>query len=123
MSFRISGVDHVQLAGPPGCEDRARWFFAEVLGMEELVKPPALQARGGVWFRCGAHQLHIGIEPDFRPAQKAHPAFRVEDLAALKTRLRDAKVAFQEDALLPEAERIYVDDPFGNRLEFLQPAR
>ena len=121
MWFGIAEIDHVQLAGPPGCEERARRFFGEILGMEELPKPPALQARGGVWFRCGAHQLHIGIEKEFRPARKAHPAFRVEDLKALRTRLRASGIAFQEDDLLPGADRIYVDDPFGNRLEFLEP--
>ena len=120
--FRIAGIDHVQLAGPPGCEDRARWFFGEVLGMAELPKPEALRARGGVWFACGKHQLHIGIEPEFQPAWKAHPAIRVQGLAGLKARLSQAGMRFAEDTLLPDAARTYVDDPFGNRLEFVEPA-
>jgi len=117
---KILGVDHVQLAAPPGSEQQARRFFSGILGMEELPKPPALRGRGGVWFRCGSHQLHIGIEKDFTPATKAHPAFAVKDLAALRHRLHAASIEIVEDEALLEAERFYVTDPFGNRLEFLE---
>jgi catechol 2,3-dioxygenase-like lactoylglutathione lyase family enzyme len=119
VAFRISGIDHVQIAGPPGCEAKARWFFGEVLAMEEIAKPAALQARGGVWFRCGEQQLHVGVEADFHPARKAHPAIRVQALPDLTQRLLQAGIKFQEDSLLMDGRRIYVDDPFGNRLEFI----
>ena len=114
----ISGLDHVQLACPPGGEGEARAFYGGLLGLPEIEKPEPLRARGGVWFECGAHQLHLGVEEDFRPARKAHPALRVAsaaDLRALAERLGD--VRWDED--LPGFERFYVDDPFGNRLEVL----
>jgi len=105
-------LDHVQLAAPPGCEAEARRFFGELLGMREVEKPPALAARGGVWFE----HLHIGVEEGFRPARKAHPAFAVDDLDALASQLGD--VTWDEE--LPGRRRFYAQDPWGNRLEFLQ---
>jgi len=116
----IQGIDHVQLAAPPGCEPQARWFFGEVLGMTELEKPEELARRGGCWFACGDQQLHIGVESDFRAAKKAHPAFRVRSLISLKTRLNAYKIAFREDESNPEVKRIFVEDPWGNRLEFVE---
>jgi hypothetical protein len=114
------GLDHVQLAAPPGCETLARKFFVEALGMTELPKPPALQARGGIWLRCGMHQLHIGVQKDFTPATKAHPAIRVMDMNALRVRLQTHKVPIIEDDAIAGFDRFYVIDPFGNRLEFLE---
>ncbi|HXD56870.1 MAG TPA: hypothetical protein VN606_03085 [Thermoleophilaceae bacterium] len=116
----IAGLDHVQLACPPGGEDQARAFYGGLLGLPEIEKPEPLRARGGVWFECGAHQLHVGVEDDFRPARKAHPALRVASTAqlrALAERLGD--VRWDDD--LPGFQRFYVDDPFGNRLELLTP--
>ena len=105
-------IDHVQLAAPPGCEDEARGFFGELLGLREVEKPASLAARGGVWFE----QLHIGVEEDFRPARKAHPAFVVDDLDALAARIGEVRW----DDALPGVRRFYADDPWGNRLEFLE---
>ncbi len=119
--MRITGIDHVQLAMPPGREAEARHFYAETLGIPERTKPANLIARGGCWFECGALRLHLGVEPEFRPARKAHPAFLVEDLAALRTRLEAAGHATREDEPLAGYRRFYADDPFGNRLEFLEP--
>lgn len=116
-------IHHVLLAAPPGSEAEARRFFGELLGWREIPKPPNLARRGGVWFELGVQQLHVGIEAEFRPAEKAHPAFEVEDLAALRERLRAAGVATWEDEPYPGRERFYVRDPFGNRLEFLGPER
>jgi len=114
----ITGLDHVQLACPVGAEDDARAFYGGLLGLSEIEKPEPLRGRGGVWFECGAHQLHLGVEEDFRPARKAHPALRVAspaELRALADRLGD--VRWDED--LPGFQRFYVDDPFGNRIEVL----
>jgi catechol 2,3-dioxygenase-like lactoylglutathione lyase family enzyme len=116
----IVGIDHVQIAAPPGCEARARWFFGEVLQMEELEKPPELARRGGCWFRCGTQQLHIGVEPDFRPARKAHPALRVKSMVVLKTALNSYKIPFRGDTANPGVKRIFIEDPWGNRLEFME---
>ncbi len=114
----------MQLAAPPGCEEEARAFFGSLLGLEELPKPEALRCRGGVWFRCGAQELHIGIEHDFAPALKAHPAFRVEGLDALRMRLERGGTATRvEEAAVPGIKRFYAADPFGNRLEFLEASR
>lgn len=107
---------------PAGEEPVARRFYGEVLGLEELQKPPLLAARGGVWFGSGAVQIHLGVEPDFRPARKAHPAVRVEDLDGLAARIEAAGHEVVTDDHLPGYRRFYVADPFGNRLEFLEPA-
>ncbi|MFP7170090.1 VOC family protein [Terribacillus sp. 7520-G] len=120
MEFFLKQLDHVQLACPRGSEDQARQFFVDVLDFEEIEKPATLQARGGVWFSCNAITVHMGVEEPFSPARKAHPAFEVEGLASLRRHLSDHSVDFIDDEDLPGADRIYVDDPFGNRLEFLE---
>jgi enamine deaminase RidA (YjgF/YER057c/UK114 family) len=118
----FQGIDHVQLAAPPGCEPEGRRFFGEMLGLVELPKPAALAVRGGLWFQCGAQQIHIGIEKDFRPAKKAHAAFRLTDeesMQALKARLQAAGVLTRDDREIEDSERFFADDPWGNRLEFV----
>lgn len=120
MKFHFLGVDHVQLAAPKGCEEKAREFFGGLLGWEEIPKPEELRKRGGVWFQCGNHQVHIGVEENFQPAKKAHPAFHVKDLTALKERLIANGVSVKDDELLEGAVRFYAEDPFGNRMEFLE---
>lgn len=120
MYHRHLTLDHVQIAGPAGCEPAARAFYGGLLGLRELDRPAALHNQGGLWFACGALQLHIGIDPDFRPARKAHAAFRVPEFEALKMRLRDAGYEIVEDFVLPEVERFFSYDPWGNRLEFLR---
>ena len=112
-------LDHVQLAMPAGGEDTARAFYADLLGLPETVKPPNLAARGGVWFRHGPIEVHLGIEADFRAARKAHPAFRVSDLDGLRQLLLAAGVEVADDDQLPGERRFYAADPFGNRLEFM----
>jgi catechol 2,3-dioxygenase-like lactoylglutathione lyase family enzyme len=124
MSDRIVGLDHVQVAAPPACEEEARRFYGRFLGLEELAKPPLLAARGGVWFRLGAHELHVGVEDDFTPATKAHPAFCVDSGEALEeiaARLQDAgvDVAWADPAEIPGTSRFHVHDPWGNRLELV----
>jgi catechol 2,3-dioxygenase-like lactoylglutathione lyase family enzyme len=114
----IEAIDHVQLAAPAGCEEEARRFFGELCGLEEVPKPEPLAGRGGVWFRCGHQELHVGVEQQFSPSRKAHPAFRVgtaADLQVLAERI--GEVRWDDD--LPGYERFYASDPFGNRLEFL----
>lgn len=118
--MEITGLDHVQVAAPRGCEEAARKFYGELLGLPEIVKPPALAARGGVWFRAGAQQLHIGVEADFAPARKAHPAFAVDDLDALAAQLETGNVTVTWDDSIPDVRRGFVFDPWGNRLELLQ---
>jgi catechol 2,3-dioxygenase-like lactoylglutathione lyase family enzyme len=115
----LEAIDHVQLAAPPGCEEEARRFFRDLLGLQELEKPEPLRSRGGAWFRVGAQELHIGVDPSFAPARKAHPAFTVRSYDALRERLRAAGVAVVDDDALPGVRRCYVDDPFGNRIELI----
>jgi len=115
----LDGIDHVQLAAPPGCETDARRFFGELLGLEELEKPESLRARGGAWFRVGSQQLHVGVEPEFAPARKAHPAFAVSRYDELVARLGAAAVTVVEDASIPGVRRCYVEDPWGNRIELV----
>jgi len=119
--MRIESIDHVQLAMPVGEESAARLFYANVLGIPEVVKPPHLAKRGGCWFERGALKVHLGVEPDFRPAKKAHPAFIVTDLAGMIARLEAAGYSVAEDEPLEGYNRRYVEDPFGNRIEFMEP--
>lgn len=120
--MKIAGIDHVQLAMPRGREDDARAFYRDILGMDEIPKPAILAARGGVWFAAGDRQIHLGVEHDFRPATKAHPALRVENLDAFRNRLAEGGYAPRDDEPLHGYRRFYVADPFGNRLEFIEPA-
>ncbi len=118
----ITGIDHVQVAAPPNCEREARAFYGDVLGLEELEKPEPLKARGGAWFSVGLQQLHVGVQEDFQPATKAHPAFHVDTLDQLAERLTLAGAPVHWDEAIPG--RFYTEDPWGNRLELLSsPSR
>jgi len=113
-------MHHVQVAIPAGGEDQARRFYGALLGFEEIEKPANLRQRGGVWFITGNLQLHLGVDRAFQPAKKAHVAFQVVGLTALRERLIDAGYTVADDEPLPGYDRFYVDDPFGNRTELLQ---
>jgi catechol 2,3-dioxygenase-like lactoylglutathione lyase family enzyme len=120
----ILGLDHVQVAAPPGCERAAREFYGSLLGLDEVVKPPLLAGRGGVWFRAGEQELHVGVVDPFAPALKAHPAFRVESVAELERlaeRLTEhgVDVAWADPAEIPGSSRFFAADPWGNRLELV----
>ena len=114
-------MHHVQLAMPGGGEGLAREFYAEVLGLTELAKPPVLAARGGCWFRGGGWEVHLGVEADFRPAAKAHPGVLVSGLEGLAARLTSYQHEVTWDDAFPGHRRFYASDCFGNRLEFLEP--
>jgi catechol 2,3-dioxygenase-like lactoylglutathione lyase family enzyme len=115
------GLDHVQVAAPVGCEDAARRFYGTLLGLPELEKPEALRPRGGVWFACGSHQLHIGVAEEFTPAAKAHPAlgFPTADLDPLAERLAGAGCKVLWDETIPGTRRFFTADPWGNRIELV----
>jgi catechol 2,3-dioxygenase-like lactoylglutathione lyase family enzyme len=118
----LAGVDHVQVAAPPGCEAEARRFYGELLGLAEIAKPESLAAAGGVWFACGAQELHVRVAEDFAPAAKAHPGLRVTDAVALDElaeRLRAAGARVELDDRLPGRRRFFTHDPWGNRVELL----
>ena len=116
----ILGLSHMQLEAPAGCEAAARAFFGGLLGLAEIEKPPNLRGRGGVWFACGAQQLHIGVAQPFEPRRKGHPALEVRDLEGWRVRLADAGVAITEDEPLPGWRRFYIADPWGNRIELME---
>jgi len=115
----IIGIDYVQLAIPEGGEGKARDFFCGLLGMTEVSKPTNLSP-AGCWFECGSVALHIGVDPDFMPARKAHPALLVDDLADLRERLESAGIATQDDKEVSGYIRFFTQDPFGNRIEIMQ---
>lgn len=123
MSIRIVALDHVQLAMPAGREPEAETFYCGALGFSILTKPDPLASRGGCWFACGDVQLHLGVEQDFRPARKAHPALRVDGFDDLVARLRESGMTWRWDDDLPGVRRLYVDDPFGNRIELIDNDR
>jgi catechol 2,3-dioxygenase-like lactoylglutathione lyase family enzyme len=117
----VTAIDHVQLAMPAGGEREARAFYDALLGIPEQAKPLNLAARGGCWFESDTVKLHLGVDADFRPARKAHPALLVDDLGSLVARLRAAGVDVVDDEPLEGYDRVYAYDPFGNRLELLEP--
>lgn len=119
--MKIKSIDHVQLAMPSGREAEARHFYAGILGIPEIPKPPNLAKRGGCWFERDDLKVHLGVETDFRPARKAHPAFIVEGLSALEAVLVREGLPVRHDEPLEGYHRIFVDDPFGNRLELMEP--
>jgi catechol 2,3-dioxygenase-like lactoylglutathione lyase family enzyme len=120
---RLHGVDHVQVAMPRGEEAAARAFYVGVLGLREVQKPARLAQRGGCWFASGDVSLHLGVEDEFRPARRAHPAFLVEGLADLVARCRAAGAEVIDDDLLETHDRAFVFDPFGNRIELMEPRK
>jgi catechol 2,3-dioxygenase-like lactoylglutathione lyase family enzyme len=113
-------IEHVQLAMPAGGEDLARNFYATILGICETPKPAHLAKRGGCWFERGDLKIHLGVESGFRPARKAHVALLVADLGELQEKLRASGYPSKEDEPLEGYYRIYVDDPFGNRIELME---
>lgn len=122
MTSLILGLDHVQVCAPDGCEAAARHFYGDFLGLPELVKPPALRANGGVWFGLpDGRQVHVGVERPFSPAQKAHPCLRCADLDAVVRRAEAFRVPCELDERV-DVPRLYLRDPWGNRLEIVQGA-
>ena len=117
----FTAIDNVQLAMPPGEEEKARTFYCNQLGMSELPKPDSLADRGGCWFVSGAVQIHLGAEGNFRAAKKAHPALRCGDYRSLVAGLRQAGVLVQEVDDIPGVRRCLIQDPFGNRIELIDP--
>jgi len=123
MAHRLTGIHHIQLAMPVGEEDAGRRFYGDLLGLTEIPKPSELAPRGGIWFRSGDLEVHLGVEhADFRPANKAHPAFLVDGLDDLRGQLEEAGYRIDEDVQLEGFRRFHVRDPFGNRLELVEPA-
>jgi catechol 2,3-dioxygenase-like lactoylglutathione lyase family enzyme len=120
VTLPFTAIDHVQLAMPADQEEAARRFYSKLLGMREISKPPELAKRGGCWFESGAVQLHLGVEQDFRPAKKAHPALRCGDYDALISKLRAAGVEVTEPDDIPGLRRCHIQDPFGNRIEMIR---
>ena len=118
--MRVRRLDHVLLEMPAGRESEAREFYQGLLGIPEAPKAPALAARGGCWFEDGELKVHLGVEKNFAPARKAHPAFIVDDLSALEAALRSAGYPIAHDEPLEGYDRLFVNDPFGNRIELMQ---
>jgi catechol 2,3-dioxygenase-like lactoylglutathione lyase family enzyme len=118
----IVGIHHIQMEAPPGCEEAARTFYSDILGLEEMEKPEQLRSRGGVWFACGPQQIHIGVTKNFEPRHKGHPALEVHNLPGWRMRLIAFNIALTEDEPLPGWSRFYITDPWGNRIELLERA-
>jgi catechol 2,3-dioxygenase-like lactoylglutathione lyase family enzyme len=119
LPLPFASIDHVQLAMPVGGEEQARKFYRDLLGMVEVAKPVELAKRGGCWFESGRVQIHLGVENDFRPAKKAHPALRSDHYDNLLARLRNAGTELSEVGDIPGVRRCHIHDPFGNRIELI----
>ena len=113
-------LDHVQLAIPKGSEELCRGFYCGPLGWTEIPKPRALAGRGGLWLDAGGAQVHLGVDPEFHPARKAHPALATDDLDVLAARLGHAGLPVEWDDAIAGRRRFYTYDPVGNRLEFIE---
>jgi catechol 2,3-dioxygenase-like lactoylglutathione lyase family enzyme len=120
VSAPFKSIDHIQLAMPAGMENEARRFYRDLLGMSEMQKPLELVGRGGVWFRSDTVFVHIGVDSDFRPALRAHPAFVCNDFAGLVLRIRSQDVEILEERLPDGRRHCYFADPFGNRIELIE---
>ena len=120
MTDHIVALDHLQIAIPPGGEQEGRKFYGDLLGLTEISKPEQLVARGGCWFEGPGIAVHLGVQSDFVPARKAHPAFRVANLEAFRQVLESAGIPVIPDDSIPHVKRFHAADPFGNRLEFIQ---
>src|SRR5262249_39674559 len=120
IKMKIQSIDHVQLAMPPGQEERAREFFIGILGFEEVAKPEALAGRGGAWFKSGGANIHVGAENEFRPATKAHPALVVEGLDEIIRRCESARLPVVPAEEFGGWRRVHISDPFGNRIELME---
>jgi catechol 2,3-dioxygenase-like lactoylglutathione lyase family enzyme len=121
--MNLERIDHIQLAMPAGEEERARAFYRDTLGLPELAKPSHLAVRGGAWFESDVVKVHLGVDLNFVAAKKAHPAFIVRDLAGLVERCDEGGYEVVDDEPLEGYRRVYIFDPFGNRLEFMEPTR
>lgn len=119
----IAGIDHVQVAIPPGADEEARAFYGGVLGLAEIPKPAPLNASGGMWFQAGTAQVHIGSQPNFVAAKKAHPALLVHDFAGYCALLRERHVTVREEDQVYGRRRAGIEDPFGNRIELIEALR
>jgi len=117
----VRRIDHILIAMPPGREAEARAFYQGILGLTEQVKPPQLAARGGCWFESGDLEVHLGVEKNFIPARKAHPAFIVDDLAGMVEKAEQARLRVTADERIEGCDRRHIDDPFGNRIELIEP--
>lgn len=121
LDMKILSINHVQIAMPAGGEETARAFYIHLLGFTEIPKPPELLKRGGAWFQSENAQLHLGVESDFRPARKAHPAFIVDDLDAILEKIQLAGYEWDESQPpLDGYKRAHIYDPFGNRIELME---
>lgn len=120
--MKVVSLDHVQVAAPrlPDTEEKARAFYAGVLGLEEIEKPDILKPKGGVWFSLGSGQLHIGIDEPFSPARKAHPAFLVNGLDDLRQHIESSGYETYDAEEIPGMSRFHLFDPFGNRIELME---
>lgn len=118
----INEIHHVQVTIPRGTEEQARQFYCQLLRLQEIKKPAVIEERGGFWLQVGNRQIHVGAEDGVeRLATKAHIAYQVTNLAAMRNRLEENGVAIQEDVPLPGLARFQIRDPFGNKIEFIQP--
>jgi catechol 2,3-dioxygenase-like lactoylglutathione lyase family enzyme len=118
--FELIGIHHVQLAMPDGEDADAVRFYADTLGLTQVPRPEALSPRGGVWFLSGDLEVHLGVEDQFRPAVKAHPAILVNGLRTIRTRIEEAGYKISDTVQIEGYDRVYVRDPFGNRLELIE---
>ncbi len=119
MKPPFTAIDHVQLAMPAAQEEAARNFYSALLGMKEIPKPEELAKRGGCWFESGVVQVHLGVEENFRPARKAHPALRCADYVMIVSKLRQAGIEVTEPNDIVGVRRCHIHDPFGNRIELV----
>ncbi len=118
----IRRMHHVQVTVPSDAESAARKFYCQILGLEEFDTPDSLKSRGGFWLLLGDQELHVSLEDGFdRTTTKAHVAYQVESLEAWRQKLTQAGIKIGESVPIPGYRRFECRDPFGNRMEFIEP--
>jgi catechol 2,3-dioxygenase-like lactoylglutathione lyase family enzyme len=117
----IHGLHHLQIALPAGGEEAARRFYRDLLGLAEVPVPASVAHLAAAWFEQGEFRLHLGVDPDFHPAKKGHPAFLVSGLDEIVRRVTAAGYPMVSADVVPGFRRCHIYDPAGNRLELIEP--
>jgi catechol 2,3-dioxygenase-like lactoylglutathione lyase family enzyme len=119
----LQAVHHIQITIPKGTEATAKAFYCDFLGLSEIEKPDSLKTRGGFWIQLGGQQIHVGTEDGVdRQATKAHIAYAVQDVWAWQEKIIAYGLKVADSIPIPGYNRFEFRDPFGNRVEFIEPA-
>lgn len=114
------GVHHVLVGVPPDQKEPAHQFYEDVLGFVPVASPLESGSTGNLWwYECGNAELHVSLVPDYRANIRPHVAIRIANLPAFRERLARHGIETKLDYSYMGCWRIYLVDPWNNRLEFI----